>query len=79
MSVHWKFDVGECISVKEFAGIVAERTRSLDGTELYSIMLAFDDERSHGVTTGGSAERVVEGGPLCKDCPLWFNGRCGSS
>ena len=64
-------------SKSRVAGVVAERVIALDGAELYDIMLAFDDEQSHGMAIGSSMTRMVPGGPFCVECPLWINGKCG--
>lgn len=70
--------IGQCVQISESeAGIVLEAATLLDGKPVYKVLRAFDDQGDGGTTHVLSALPIEIGGHLCKECPLFYDGRCG--
>ena len=69
--------IGQCVQISEDeAGIVLDAASLIDGGNVYKVLRAFDDCGSE-VTYVVDAPLIVPGGRLCKECPLFYDGRCG--
>lgn len=67
---------GQCVQISEDeAGIVIEAGSLVGGADVYKVVRAFDDESETIFVTDPIA--ITPGCPLCQECPLWYEGRCG--
>ena len=70
--------IGQCVQISESeAGIVLEVAALLDGKPVYKVLRAFDDTEDGETIYVVDAPLIVPGGPLCAECPLFYDGRCG--